>query len=157
MGLECSREFNINNWKKYLLYIESYDRNSEVQWKKLTPQLLFHQENENSQLFSPPSNKEEKEITRALQLSLRKIPSDDEISEDESEHEEDDEQEEKADDFVVFEMKQNLTKQNGAIEFKKFKWITLISLQVQQKRFSYPRCKKFLRTYVSSEGLEPYL
>ena len=51
-------------------------------------------------LFSPPSNNEEKEITRALQLSLRKIPSDDEISEDESEHEEDDEQEEKADDFV---------------------------------------------------------
>jgi len=49
--------------------------------------------------FSPPSHKEEKEIARALQLSLRKIPLDDEISEDESEHEEDDEKEEETDDF----------------------------------------------------------
>jgi hypothetical protein len=50
-------------------------------------------------IFSPPSHKEEKEITRALQLSLRKIPLDDEISEDESEHEEGDFQDEEADDF----------------------------------------------------------
>ena len=49
--------------------------------------------------FSPPSHNEEKEITRALQLSLRKIPLDDEISEDESEYEEDDEKEAEADDF----------------------------------------------------------
>jgi hypothetical protein len=41
-------------------------------------------------LFSPPSRQEEKEITRALQLSLRKIPSDPGISEDESEPEDGD-------------------------------------------------------------------
>jgi hypothetical protein len=66
-----------------------------------------------SSVFSPPSHQEEKEITRALQLSLRKIPSDDEISEDESEHGEGDLQEEVVDDFesdVQSESKQYETK-----------------------------------------------
>jgi hypothetical protein len=49
--------------------------------------------------FSPLSSKEEKEITRALQVSLKKIPSDPEISEDENEDEDEDFNEEESPNF----------------------------------------------------------
>jgi hypothetical protein len=63
--------------------------------------------------FSPLSHKEEKEITRALQVSLKKIPSDNEISEDEDEDEDEDFKEVEPSDFednVQAETKQYETK-----------------------------------------------
>lgn len=67
--------------------------------KTTISQTLSQRKRKQPPLFSPLSHKEEQDITRALQLSLRKIPLDDAVSEDESEHEEVDEKEEEADDF----------------------------------------------------------
>jgi hypothetical protein len=67
--------------------------------KTTISQTLSQRKRKQPSFFSPPSHEEEQDITRALQLSLRKIPLDDTVSEDESEHEEVDEKEGKADDF----------------------------------------------------------
>jgi len=96
-------------------------------------------------IFSPPSHKEEKEIVRALQLSLRKIPLDDEISEDESEHEDGNFEEEGADDF-----KDNVPPEPDQYETK---WSDRIQ-EVQVNNFNHPSGPT--KTLPSSQGVKNF-
>jgi len=96
-------------------------------------------------LYSPTSHKEERDITRALQLSLRKIPSDNEISEDESEPEEGDSPEEEADNFACSD-------QDEPEEYK-IKWSTQIQ-EVQVDNFNQPSGPN--KTLPSSQGAKNF-
>ena len=69
-------------------------------------------------IFSPPSRREEKAITHALHLSLRKIPANGEISEDEvgSDDEDFEESEGNNDDEVEDEPEQYETKWSNKLQ-----------------------------------------
>src|ERR1700722_14157466 len=127
--------------------------------KNQRPHLLVHQENENSLRFILQLPTKKRGILHVHFNYLRKIPSDNEISEDESEPEEGDSPEEEADNFACSDQDEpEEYKIKWSIQFKKFKLDNFNQPSGPNKTLpSSQRCKKFLRTYVYKEGLVSHL